>query len=137
MLQQLLADRFKLAVHREMKDSPGYALVLAKDGSKLRASKGASSQTMILKNGLRANNASVAFLAAALSNPTGRKVVDQTGLQDNLDIALDYAPAGDTDSSLPSVFTALQEQLGLKLVPLKVPVETLVIDYGEKIPTEN
>lgn len=137
MLQKLLAERFKLRVHREVKDSSGYALVVAKDGPKLQATKGDPPRPMILKNGLRANNVSMETFASMLARPTGREVVDKTGLQGNFDFKLDYAPEGATDSSLPSIFTALQEQLGLKLTPQKVPVETLVIDWVERVPTEN
>lgn len=137
MLQQFLADRFKLVVHREVKDSQGYVLITAKDGPKLQATKGNPPRPMILKGGLRAENISIEVLAAMLKSPTGREVVDKTGIKGNFDIKLDYAPEGDTDSSLPSIFTALQEQLGLKLVPQKVPVESLVIDHVEKVPTEN
>jgi uncharacterized protein (TIGR03435 family) len=64
-------------------------------------------------------------------------VVDKTGIEGNFDVKLDYAPEGAADSSMPSILTAVQEQLGLKLVPQKVPVETLVIDRAEKVPTEN
>jgi uncharacterized protein (TIGR03435 family) len=137
LLQKLLADRFKLSVHQEMKDSSGYALTVTKDGPKLQLTKGGPSKPMILKNGLRADNVSMETFAAMLARPTGRKVLDKTALTGNFDFKLDYAPEGDTESSLPSVFTALQEQLGLKLVPQKVPVETLVIDHVEKVPTEN
>jgi uncharacterized protein (TIGR03435 family) len=87
---------------------------------------------MILKGGLRADNISLKMLAAMLAGPAGRPVVDKTGIEGNFDVKLDYAPEGIADSSLPSIFTALQEQLGLKLVPQKVPVETLVVDRAEK-----
>ncbi len=137
MLQKLLEDRFKLKIHRETKDSPGYALVIAKDGPKLQATKGGQPKPMILKNGLRADNVTMATFAWMLSRPAGREVVDKTGLQGKFDFKLDYAPEGATDSSLPSIFTALQEQLGLKLTPQKVPVEILVIDSVERLPAEN
>jgi uncharacterized protein (TIGR03435 family) len=137
MLQQLLVERFKLSFHRETKDAQGYALVVAKTGPKLQATKGAPSRPALLKGGLRADNISIRTLAAMLAKPAGRPVVDQTGIDGNFDITLDYAPEGATDSSLPSIFTALQEQLGLRLVPQKVPVETLVIDHAERVPIEN
>jgi uncharacterized protein (TIGR03435 family) len=137
LLQRLLADRFKLAVHRETKDGPGFALVIAKDGAKLTPSKGGSGQPMILPGGIRAENVSLDTLAAMLARPAGHKVLNKTGIDGKFDFKLDYAPDGATDSPLPSVFTALQEQSGLRLVPQKLPVETLVIDHVEKIPTEN
>lgn len=136
MLQKLLIERFKLSVHRERKDTPGYALVVAK-APKLQTSKGGASRPMILKGGLRADNISIKTLAAMLAGPAGRPVVDKTGIEGNFDVKLDYAPEGSADSSMPSIFTALQEQLGLKLVPQTVPVETLVVDRAEKVPTEN
>ena len=136
MLQKSLADRFKLEVHRESKDVSGYALVVAK-APKLQQSRGGASRPMILKGGLRADNISVKMLAAMLTGPAGRPVVDKTGIEGNFDVKLDYTPEGAADSSLPSIFTALQEQLGLKLVPQRVLVETLVVDHAEKVPTEN
>ena len=137
LLQQLLAERFKLAIHHEMKDFSGYTLVVAKNGPKLQASTGAASQGYILPAGLRAPHASLDSLASMLMSPTGRPVVNETKIKGNYDIVLDYAAAGAADSPLPSIFTALQEQLGLKLEPQKVPVEILVIDHVERVPTEN
>jgi len=137
LLQQLLAQRFHLAVHRETRDVQGYALVVAKNGPKLQAGKGSSPHAYILPNGLQAQNMSIATLAGMLARPAGRPVADQTGIQGNYDITLKYAPEGTAESSLPSVFTAVQEQLGLKLVPQKVPVEIVVIDHVERVPTEN
>jgi uncharacterized protein (TIGR03435 family) len=137
LLQQLLEQRFKLAIHREMKDFQGYALVVANGGPRLQASQGSSGHAYILRGGLRCQSVSVDALAGMLSRPAGRPVVDATGLKGNYDITLDYAPEGAADSSLPSLFTALQEQLGLKLVPRKVPAGMLVIDHVERVPTEN
>jgi uncharacterized protein (TIGR03435 family) len=137
MLQHLLADRFKLSVHREMKDSQGYALTVTKGGPKLQVTKGGPSKPVILKAGLRADNISLGTFVALLARPVGRQVVDKTAITGSFDITLDYAPEGVDDTSLPSIFTALQEQLGLKLTPQKIPVETLVIDHVERIPSEN
>jgi uncharacterized protein (TIGR03435 family) len=76
-------------------------------------------------------------LASILERPAGHPVVDKTGIAGNFEIKLRYAPPNDSKSDLPDFFTALQEQLGLKLEPQKVPVEMLVIDHADKIPTEN
>jgi uncharacterized protein (TIGR03435 family) len=78
-------------------------------------------------------------LAKMLVTPAGRIVIDKTGITGNYDFKLSYATANnpDPDPDLPNLFTAVQEQLGLKLVPQKVPVDFLVIDYLDKIPTEN
>jgi uncharacterized protein (TIGR03435 family) len=136
-LQQLLAKRFQLAFHRENKDVSGYALVVAKGGPRLQKGKGGSTSAYILPDGLRGEGISMTTLAAMLSSPVGQQVVDKTGITGNYNIDLKYAPTGATDSQYPSVFTAVQEQLGLKLEPQKVPVEMLVIDHLEKMPTEN
>jgi uncharacterized protein (TIGR03435 family) len=72
-----------------------------------------------------------------LSRPAGGPIIDKTGVHGKYDINLSYAPANDPTSSLPSLFTALQEQLGLKLESQKVPVEYLVIDHVDRTPTEN
>ncbi len=137
MLQQLLVERFKLAVHRETKTVPGYALLVAKGGPKLQPTKGAPSRPAILKGGLRADNISVDTLAAMLRSPLGRPVANQTGITCNFVVSFDFAPEGAEDSTLPSIFTALQEQLGLKLAPQKVPVETLGVDSAERVPIQN
>ena len=72
-----------------------------------------------------------------LARPVHRPVVDQTGIKGSFDINLNFAPEGATDSSLPSVFTALQEQLGLHLENRKVPQQTLVIEHVERVPADN
>jgi uncharacterized protein (TIGR03435 family) len=71
-------------------------------------------------------------LAELLAIAQRQPVVDRTGIAGNYEIKLSYAPMGSTDSALPSVFTAVQEQLGLRLEPQMVPVEMLVIDRVEK-----
>jgi uncharacterized protein (TIGR03435 family) len=137
LLQQLLKQRFKLAFHHETRGVPGYVLVVAKDGPKLTPGKDTSASAYILPNGLRGPSLPMRSLAAMLARPLGRPVIDKTGIAGNYDISLSYAPAASTDSSLPSIFTAVQEQLGLKLEPQKVPQDFLVIDHIEKVPTEN
>jgi len=137
LLQQLLKQRFKLAFHHETRAVPGYALVVAKDGPKLTPGKDTSTSAYILPNGLRGPSLPMRSLAAMLARPLGRPVIDKTGIAGNYDINLSYAPAASTDSTLPSIFTAVQEQLGLKLESQKVPQDFLVIDHIEKIPTEN
>jgi uncharacterized protein (TIGR03435 family) len=137
-LRQLLEQRFKLATHRETKEFPGYALVVAKAGPKLQPSKqDSTAYGMVYPGGLRAPHATMEVLAIDLASPLGRPVIDQTGVKGQYDIQLDYARDGDANSSLPSIFTALEEQLGLKLEPRKVPVELLVIDRIETVPSEN
>jgi uncharacterized protein (TIGR03435 family) len=150
LLQNLLRDRFHLIAHREQKLVPGYALVVAKGGLKLhpdalqQSKKVDSADTkaeqphgQVLPNELRAWKMNLAGLAFLLEIPAGGHVIDKTGITGDYDIKLSYATARFPDSNLPDLFTALQEQLGLKLVPQKVPVEILVIDHVDRIPTEN
>jgi uncharacterized protein (TIGR03435 family) len=147
MLQALLADRFKLALHRETKELPMYALVVAKNGPKFKTSE---SESGITSNSSRTHwhvtaNVSMRGFAEFLTEEAGRPVVDQTGLTGSYDLTLDWAPdnavatpdAPNDSAAGPSLFTALQEQLGLKLDSTKGPVEILVIDRAEKTPTEN
>ena len=136
-LQELLRQRFQLAFHRETKEVNGYALVVTRGGSRLQRGKDLMTEEYILPDGLRGESMSMSSLAALLASPTGRPVIDKTGITGNYNIDLKYAPSGATESQYPSVFTAVQEQLGLKLEPQKVPVEMLVIDHLEKVPTEN
>jgi uncharacterized protein (TIGR03435 family) len=138
MLKQLLSQRFHLAVHHETKNTPGFALVLAKGGPKLQLSKNDSKPSaQMLSNRLEATHMDTAHFVGVLAHRAGQPVIDKTGLTGIYDFRLSYAPANDPSSSLPDLFTALQEQLGLKLESQKVPVEMLVIDHADKIPTEN
>lgn len=137
LLQHLLEQRFKLEVHHEQKEIQGYALKVAKNGSKLQASKETAGMAYILSNGIRGPSVSMSSLAAMLAHPVGRPVVDKTGVTGEYSIKLNFAPDGATDSPYPSIFTALQEQLGLKLEPQKVAVDMLVIDSLEKVPSAN
>ena len=137
MLQTLLAQRFKLAFHRETRTLPLYYLVTAKGGPKLHEAPGGGNSSTNSRGGhLTAQHTSMAELGDSLSRHLGRAVVDQTGLTGAFDFTLDYA-ADDADTSRPSIFTALQEQLGLRLEATKGPVEVLVIDRAERVPTEN
>jgi uncharacterized protein (TIGR03435 family) len=144
MLQTLLADRFKLVVHRERKELPGLALVVAKGGPKIRAVEGGGSQMNSRDGKLTAKHASMAKLAEFAQRQVGRPVVDKTGLAGGFDFTLQWsnermlkaAEESGTVPPAPSIFTALPEQLGLKLEARKVPVEILMIDSAER-PTEN
>jgi uncharacterized protein (TIGR03435 family) len=143
LLQNLLQQRFHLSVHHEMKTASGFVLVVAKGGPKLQPAKEGAQphdypfHAALLPNRLDAWGISIDTLAQLLAHPAGQPVVDKTGLTGTYDIVLKFATANDPDSNLPDIFTALQEQLGLKLVPQKVPVDLLVIDHVDKIPTDN
>jgi len=136
MLQTLLADRFKLAVHRENKTIQAYALEIAKKGPKMEKSEPGESRT---SNGLgliEARSTTMAGLAQRLGRQLDRPVVDRTGLQGGFNFKLEWTPEGAQPVDGPTIFVAIQQQLGLKLDPQKAPVEVLVIDHAEK-PTEN
>ena len=204
MLQNLLAERFKLTLHHQTKDLPMYALTVAKGGPKMKESeddpnaaapggpnagggagggafvrptigkdgmpelpKGAAGRGMIMMgmNGrtrMAANGQTTSQLAETLSNQLARPVTDMTGLTKKYDYTLDFAPdegqismmkgmampppgegggAGPAPSADgnngPSLFSAVQDQLGLKLEARKGQVDMLIIDTLEKVPTEN
>lgn len=143
MMQALLADRFKLAVHRETREQPVYDLVVAKGGSKLKSSSAARFNVKTRAGRLEFQHVSMAIFAPYLFFPAGffqnavdRPVIDKTGLEGFYDLTLEWAPDHGADASGPSVFTALEEQAGLRLEPRKSPVEFVVIDHVEK-PGEN
>jgi uncharacterized protein (TIGR03435 family) len=137
MLKALLEERFKLTAHRETKDVQGYVLTVAKGGPKLKPAAAAPGQTMILRGRLIGPNATITQFISFLAHPLDKPIVDKTNLTGSYNIDLKFAPEGDTASTQPSIFTAIQEQLGLKLESQKVPFETLVIDHFDHIPTQN
>lgn len=138
MVQSLFIDRFKLAVHREMKESPVYLMTIGKKGPKLRENGGVrlNGSVQVVESGKPEwpDGWTMSALAAYLSDFTGRPVVDRTGLTGTYGIVLEFSRR-DGDER-PNIFTAVQEQLGLKLVAGKAPIEILVIDHIEK-PSEN
>jgi uncharacterized protein (TIGR03435 family) len=153
MVRTLLADRFKLVTHNETRQLPIYAVVVAKSngrlGPKLQPSSCAAGRKpdgtrcgMRPGPGLFVGAATIQMLAdASLSSEVQRKVVNRTGLTGVFDIDLHWSPdgpAGVSTSSDPavSIFTALQEQLGLKLESTTGPVDVLVIDHIER-PSED
>ena len=144
MLQAFLADRFKLKLHRETKEVPGFALVAAKGGSKLQASQEGIRSPFPETNGtsLILKGYSLPDLAEFLSNlpAVGRPVRDMTGLKGRFDIRLNVLESrpesiGDLKVGLAnwqSIFADLQAQLGLRLENRQAEIETLVIDSAEK-----
>jgi uncharacterized protein (TIGR03435 family) len=141
MLQNLLADRFKLKFHRESKDMPGFALLVAKNGPKLQEATGDEVVTSFgaslkpVASGepitLTARKYSMPMLANLLSQIGPGPMMDRTELHGVYDFKLAW-----DDAAGPSLFTALQEQLGLKLESQKVPVSFFVIESAQK-PGEN
>jgi bla regulator protein BlaR1 len=152
MLRALLEDRFKLTLHREKKELPGYALVIGKSGLKIHEAQHESESWIRFGRGsLTARAVSMSRLADTLASRLGRPVVDSTGIKGVFDLELKWTrdesePKGpkesmeplpaDEGAGGPTIFTALQEQLGLKLEARKAPVEILIIDHIEK-PSEN
>ncbi|HEY1759997.1 MAG TPA: TIGR03435 family protein [Bryobacteraceae bacterium] len=183
MVQNLLAERFKLAVHRETKEVSGYVLDVSKSGLKIAKSNGeapeeASAKTdagcsacnalmTVDKNGfpaprpgnplyppgalfqatiavngryrMTALNSPMSKIAEFLGNAAGMPTQDRTGLSGNYDVHLEYLPRSADLAADPGadVLDSVQAQLGLKMIASKVPVEMLVIDHAEKVPTAN
>ena len=166
MLQALLEERFKLQIHRDTRELPIYVLTVGKNGSKIQLSsekncvpvdpsnpllpgaKGRNPADMcgfigIGRGSLNAKQVSMEALTMALSQLLGRTVVDKTGITSEIDAHLTFAPdqaanpeLPASDTTMPSIFTAIQEQLGLKLDSAKGPVDVLVVDHAER-PAEN
>jgi uncharacterized protein (TIGR03435 family) len=155
MIREVLGDRFKLAFHRESREQPVYAMVVAKGGPKMTSVKVPESDHVYgmygyvgpEHGGIGGAHASMNALVDFLNGQQlGRPVLDRTGLIGNYDFMLHFTPfpmdgspddvAAPSGSPYPYIFAALQEQLGLKLEPAKGPVETIVIDHIER-PSEN
>ena len=134
MVQALLAERCGLKVHQETRILPAYDLILAKGGSRLQSSQANGRSMNMGRAYFNGQGLTAALIAEELSQLAGRIVVDKTKLPDRYDLKLQWTPdnAPVSDSSAPSLFTAIQEQLGLKLEPAKEPVPVLVIDRVEQ-----
>ncbi len=151
MLQALLENRFQLKVHRETKELPVYALVVMKNGPKFHASdlgpcppketpEESCGGVRFSQSGLSVKRMPMSAVTDALAGlggfglggSIGRPVVDETGLQGNFDFTLEWTP----DPNGPSIFTALQEQLGLKLEPATRPLDVVIVGHAEH-PSEN
>jgi uncharacterized protein (TIGR03435 family) len=149
ILQVVLADRFGLKVHRDTRDLPVYALMVGKNGPKLKESapdaKFAAGFEIAPSARMTNKKTPMTRLAEFLSIQADRPVVDRTGLTGFYDFTLEWsfddsqrsalataAVPRDADSVGPSLFTAVQEQLGLKLETSKAPIDVLVIDHAER-----
>lgn len=141
MLRQLLAERFQLAFHRETRPLPGYALVLGKRGlTAKRSAPGSGSRSNASRRSIEAEACSMGCLVRKLAEVLHAPVADLTATEGEFDFQkwtpddLQARPpsAGDTVARGPSIFAALEEQLGLKLEARKVPTEVLVIDRAER-----
>ena len=140
MLQHELEDRFSLRLHRETKEFSAYALLLTKDGPKFHPSTRQGAYKFSFQNGRAVGSAvTMGMFGDRLSRSDfglDRPVVDRTRLTGTYDITLDWKP-GEPDTPSASLFTAIQEQLGLRLEAQKIPLEVLVVDHAEKAPKEN
>src|SRR5215467_11175102 len=148
MLRSILADQFKLVAHSEAQKLPAYDLVADPSGPKLQASDGRASMFHLGRGELSSTGAPLELLAAQLSARLGKPVVDKTGLKGVYSFYLHWTPDPSEDELLkqsgeplfpeppaeangPTLTNALQEQLGLKLVPQNEPVQVLVVDHAE------
>jgi uncharacterized protein (TIGR03435 family) len=139
MLQKLLKDRFGLVIDRAQRDMPGYALVVAKDGLKIRETEkpehSADMRTSAGPGSLTVQKLAMnVFTQQILRDIVGRPVVDKTGLAGYYDLKLEWNPdesALAASNERPSIFTGLQEQLGLRLETQHAPVEVLPITHAE------
>jgi uncharacterized protein (TIGR03435 family) len=163
MLQNFLAERFKLKLHHEQRESVVYSLVAGKNGPKMKESAeelpppgkmqkdedgfpvfpGTRGTVISMNNGrmrMRASQETMAQFVMTLSGQLGRPVTDATGLKGKYDFIVTYAPAVATANpeadADPDIIGAMQ-QIGLKLEQKKGTIDTLVIDHLEKIPSEN
>jgi uncharacterized protein (TIGR03435 family) len=130
MLRQLLTDRFKLQFHTVQKEMKGYSLVVAKSGAKLKPGEGDFQGSRYEGGKVTATNATMGAFAQSLSSRLRAPVSDQTGLVGGY--AFSLAIPSDNDPAAPSIFTLLQEELGLRLESTNVPVNIFMIDHAEK-----
>jgi len=136
MVQNLLAERLNLKVHEDTKEMSVFALVESKGGAKLHDSTGRGEP--IAHNGyghMTGRHLTMENLTSMLAAQVERPVIDKTGITGQFDIRLEWVPEDSTETG-PSIFTAVQEQLGLKLESERAPVQIVVIDHVER-PSDN
>ena len=149
MLQNLLLRRFQMSVHREKKDLPVYAMVVAKNGTKLHETENPG------KPSLGMNGGGVVFTSVTIPQmidymsrfhpaELDRPIIDATGLTGHYDATINLFGTQDEMMAAvrkgdlgASIFTLLEEQLGLKLEPRKQPLDMVIVDKAERVPTEN
>jgi uncharacterized protein (TIGR03435 family) len=149
MLAHLIEERFQLKIRHEQREQPVYELVVDKGGSRLKEHDAADLDHPPMGGtaaGLEGTNVTMNYFAFVLSRNLDRNVIDKTGLAAHYDLKLEFARdlppgveragGGAPVSDGPTIFTALKEQLGLRLVPAKGPVDFLVIEGAEK-PSDN
>jgi uncharacterized protein (TIGR03435 family) len=150
MMKQMLLDRFKLAVHTDQKTFAVYGLVVGKKGIRFKEVPDEGSHSNSDDTHYEGRGISMAQFAAFLSTEVGQPVLDMTGLKGAYELKFDWVreakTAPETPAEVPmaadgppgtNIPTALQDQLGLKLEARKAPIEILVVDHVERVPTEN
>jgi uncharacterized protein (TIGR03435 family) len=141
MLRNLLAERFKLEVHREVRNVRALVLEVTKSGPKMEESTDPAATTSSGRGSVEGRKITMDRFAEVLARQMEFPVVNRTGLDGFFNLDLEWTPlrlsaTSPDEPDGPSVFTAIQEQLGLRLVAQKMPIEMLVIDRAEK-PEEN
>jgi uncharacterized protein (TIGR03435 family) len=137
MLQKLLEERFQLKLRREPREMPVWELVVDKGGPKMPKHDPADLDRGPMGpgpngRGMSGKNLPMSYLAFSLSRMLDRNVVDKTGLDGSWDVTLDFVREQDPNQDGPSIYTAVREQLGLRLVSARGPVEHLVIESAER-----
>jgi uncharacterized protein (TIGR03435 family) len=150
MLRSMLEERFGLRIHRETQQRPAYVLTVAKGGPKFKSpEESGSTNYRITRNSISLERGDIARMAQFLSTALGRPVIDQTGLSGIYDLSLQWDDAPVPEGGVPgldtpavpgndrgSIFTAIQDDLGLRLESRRAPVEVIVVDRVER-PSEN
>jgi uncharacterized protein (TIGR03435 family) len=149
MLRNLLIARFQMTLHREKRELPVYAMVIGKNGTKLKETENPG------KSNMRMNGGGVVFTSVTMPElvdymsrmrmgEMDRPVLDNTGLKGRYDFSVNLFGSQDEMMAAvakgdlgTSIFTLIQEQLGLKLEPQKLPLDMVVVDKAERVPTEN
>jgi uncharacterized protein (TIGR03435 family) len=150
MLQGLLGERFGLRIHRQTEQRPAYILAVGKGGPKFKAAEpDESTNYRITGNSISLERGDLARMAQILATALGRPVIDRTGLSGHYDLSLQWDDAPIGEGGVPgldapvaqgddrgSIFSAIQDQLGLRLVSQRAPVEVIVVDRIER-PSQN
>jgi uncharacterized protein (TIGR03435 family) len=146
MFQTLLKDRFQLEVHREMREMPVFDMIVAKAGLKMSLSSPEHPFPTPPPNPggyMNFGAGTLPEIAMRLAGSAGRPILDKTGLEGRYGFLLIYTPVSTQTadeaaaSGPPDFFMAVEQQLGLKLEPNKEPLEVLVVDHSQRVPTEN
>ena len=138
-MQQMLEQRFCLKAHTGTRQVAGYELVVAKGGAKVTpvSPEGERGSGQIMNHEVSGSRMEMPQFASMLGSAVGRPVRDATGMTGLYTMKVQFAPPSDPDSTLPSILTALKEQLGLELKPAEVSVQTLIFEHLNLVPTEN